>query len=70
MPLALDRETDAKWFLTAKSLALIVPGLDQDGRGTWWKRVLSGAVSEKVRLVEMDGCGTEVSWSWDKVMTQ
>lgn len=55
-------------FQPMSSVALLLPGIDEDGRGSAWRRVFaeSGGAENSVR--ELSGVGTNVEWAWNEVV--
>ncbi len=45
---------------------ILVPEIDEDGRGRFW----AGRRNDGVRLVELTGVGTRVEWAWDQIVAE
>ena len=54
----------------AKSVVLLLPSFDEDGRVASWQDSLSGMTSGHVQERTLAGVGLEVDWAWETVIEE
>jgi hypothetical protein len=50
------------------SMKVLLPEIDEDGRNRAWRQFLQGSSFSDVRVVELQGVGTQVDWAWQQVL--
>ena len=54
----------------AKSVALLLPSIDEDGRVAFWQNSAAGLAGSRLHERTLEGVGLEVDWAWDSVIQE
>lgn len=68
-PARMEDAQAAKILHNARSVKLLLPGFDEDGRVAFWKDAAENASRQDVITIQkLAEVGTEVVWAWQSVI--
>lgn len=66
-PSKIEFESARRLVTAARTVTLLLPDYDEDGRGEFWRRVAAEGGSRTIEI-PLEGVGTEVEWAWERVI--
>jgi hypothetical protein len=62
-----DDQAD-KWIKLCPRATIVVPGIDEDGRASFWQNYVDSVKLDQSRVTKLDGVGLRVDWAWPDVI--
>lgn len=66
-PIVSDDQAD-KWIKSCPHSSIVVPGIDEDGRASFWQNYADTAKLDQSRINKLDGVGLRIDWAWPDVI--
>jgi hypothetical protein len=67
-PVAISDAGAQAWSASSPHLILMIPSIDEDRRGRFWRDYLSVSKPPNVTLTKLNGVGLRVDWDWEDVI--
>jgi hypothetical protein len=59
----------AQWIKSCPHLSMVLPGIDEDGRASFWQDCAATAKLDQHAISTLEGVGLRVDWAWPNVVT-
>jgi hypothetical protein len=67
-PSIITNDQADKWLKSCPQSTVMVPGIDEDGRASFWQNYADRAKLDQSRINKLDGVGLRIDWAWPNVI--
>jgi hypothetical protein len=67
-PSIITNDQADKWLKSCPQSTVMVPGIDEDGRASFWQNYADRAKLDQSRINKLDGVGLRIDWAWPDVI--